>query len=202
MRSTCRPGTLAAQRAGQVGRRVGGAQVHVVARARPGPAAMAAAIVVLPTPPLPMTMIRPCPAAASSSTSAARPGRVPAVCAGGVGARRRRRRRPDEQRAQGRQADHVEGAQRHLVPRQRAQAPPASPPGACCPAPRRRTATASARSLAWNTPLTTRRWLRKPERPQLARGARRLARGAARSGRVTSTIRWSAPDRPGRRARP
>ena len=66
-------------------------------------------------------MISPCPAAASSSASASRPGR-PAALGGRArrrGARRLGARR--QQRAQGRQADRVEGPQRHLVLRQRAQ---------------------------------------------------------------------------------
>ena len=81
---------------------------------------MAAAIVVLPTPPFPMTMTSPLPAPARSSTSRARPGRAMAsdgpVSAAWVAGSLGR-----EQGPQRRQADHVETAQRDLVPGQRGE---------------------------------------------------------------------------------
>jgi hypothetical protein len=66
-----------------------------------------------------------------------------------------------QQRTQGRQADRVEGAQRHPVLRQFAQRC-GHAVQACCPRFSMAQATASLRSLAWNTPLIARRWLFRP----------------------------------------
>ena len=172
--------------------------------------ASAAAIVVLPTPPLPITITSPWPAAPSSSTSASRLGE-----ASSTGPRPRRLRGVrgcdrGKQRAQRRQADHVEGPQRHVVPRQAPQRLRHLRQGRL---PRRSIAAATG-SSGWldrgKTAFTTRRWLRTPSaavRPACGqpRAARR-GRGASpdhgracrdRSGRPSASKRVTLHLQPG-----